>query len=147
VSVAARAALVHASCVAFDARAAVLIMGRSGRGKSSLALALVERGARLVADDRTLLWRVGDALFARAPASIAGLLEVRGLGLIGLPLLRLARLAVIVDADAPEPPRFPDPGRVEVQGIALPCLALSRSPSFPAALQRYLLRPMVGALQ
>jgi HPr kinase/phosphorylase len=145
VSAAAGATLVHASCIAFDTRSGVLITGRSGRGKSALALALVDRGARLVCDDRTLVWRVGRALFARAPAPIAGLLEVRGLGLIRLPMVRLARLSLIIDADAPEPPRFPDPCRRELLGIDLPCLAMSRSPSFPAALQRYVVQPMVGA--
>ncbi len=73
---------IHASCIAIGSRG-VLLLGPSGAGKSDLALRLIEEGAkegvRLVADDRTILFAANGALHARAPASIRGLLEVRGL--------------------------------------------------------------------
>jgi hypothetical protein len=63
----------------------VLIGGRSGAGKSDLALRLIDRGASLVSDDYTELRRVGGRVLARAPAEIAGKIEVRGLGILDLP--------------------------------------------------------------
>jgi HPr kinase/phosphorylase len=80
----AKAVIVHASCVAFGARG-VLLLGDSGAGKSDLALRLIHEGARLVADDRTVLTIKQKKLQAAAPSTIAGLIEVRGLGIIALP--------------------------------------------------------------
>jgi len=85
---------IHATCIRLGraglpfgapAAAGVLLIGKSGSGKSDLALRLIERGAELVADDRTDLFIEKNRLMARPPASIRGLLEVRGLGIITLP--------------------------------------------------------------
>ena len=65
----------HGSAVAFAGRG-VLILGGAGTGKSALALALIGRGAALVADDRVEIERRGGALIASAPAALAGLIEV-----------------------------------------------------------------------
>lgn len=73
--------IVHASAVQLDGRG-VLILGPSGCGKSGLALRLIALGAVLIADDRVILSRRDAALWAEAPASIAGLIEARGVGLI-----------------------------------------------------------------
>ena len=78
--------LLHATAVAIDGRA-VLLRGPSGSGKSDLALRLIDAGARLVADDQSELSRRGDVLMVRAPATIAGLIEVRGLGILRLDAL------------------------------------------------------------
>jgi HPr kinase/phosphorylase len=72
---------IHASCVALG-RHGVLLIGKSGAGKSDLALRLVDEGATLVADDRTILFTRRGLLHARAPDSIRGLLEIRGLGIV-----------------------------------------------------------------
>ena len=72
---------IHASCVAVGGRG-VLLLGKSGAGKSDLALRLIDQGAVLVADDRTILFVEKGALHACAPSSIKGLLEVRGLGIV-----------------------------------------------------------------
>ncbi|MCS6892498.1 MAG: serine/threonine protein kinase, partial [Rhodovarius sp.] len=69
----------HASCVALDG-AGLLLLGPAGAGKSSLALRLMERGWMLVADDQVLL-QAAPALLAAAPAELAGMIELRGLGL------------------------------------------------------------------
>src|SRR5580658_2542678 len=88
--------LVHATAVAIGGRA-VLLRGPSGSGKSDLALRLIDAGARLVADDRSELWRAGDAILVRSPATIAGLIEARGVGILTVDPLPTARLALIVD--------------------------------------------------
>ena len=71
----------HASTVALDGRA-VLISGPSGSGKSDLALRLIDRGFTLVSDDQTIVKRDGDRLLATAPPTIAGKIEIRGIGII-----------------------------------------------------------------
>jgi HPr kinase/phosphorylase len=96
----------HASCVARDG-AAVLLLGPSGAGKSDLALRLLGRGFALVADDQV---DVAGGL-ARAPAALAGLIEVRGLGIVRLPYLSDVQLFVVVvltdqNERLPRPERF-----------------------------------------
>jgi len=86
---------VHASCVAIAGRG-VLLTGKSGAGKSDLALRLIDDGARLVADDRTILFLVKGALYARAPESIKGLLEIRGIGIVACSSLPKVRIALVV---------------------------------------------------
>ncbi len=90
--------LVHASCVAWHGRG-VLLRGPSGAGKSALALRLIEAGALLVADDYVKLdsRRLSGRLMASPPPRLAGLIEVRGLGLIRLPHLRRIPLDLVVD--------------------------------------------------
>ncbi len=100
----------HATCVALG-RAAVLLRGPSGAGKSDLALRLIDAGARLVADDQVELAVEGGRLVARAPAAIAGKMEVRGVGIVPAPALTEAPVALIADlvpAGAAE--RLPEPG-------------------------------------
>ena len=90
-----RDANIHASCVAIGSQG-VLLLGPSGCGKSDLALRLIDGGAKLVSDDRTLLFLLEGALHAKAPASIKGLLEVRGLGIIQLPVRTNVEIALAV---------------------------------------------------
>ena len=99
--------LVHASAIAIDGRA-VLLRGPSGAGKSDLALRLIDGGARLVADDQVELRRAGERVLVTAPAAIAGLIEVRGVGIIRLQPVTEATLALLVDlVPLPELDRFP----------------------------------------
>lgn len=115
---------VHATCVAIGGRA-VLIGGRSGRGKSDLALRLIDRGARLVSDDYTLVQRSGGKLLGRAPAKIAGRIEVRGVGLLEMEAERDVPISLFVDLDR-DPERLP---RMEDQrsiaGTTLPTIGLA----------------------
>ena len=86
---------IHASCVALGNQG-VLLLGKSGAGKSDLALRLIDGGAALVADDRTILSTRGGALFARAPESIPGLLEIRGLGIVKLQVRTKVKVSLVV---------------------------------------------------
>ncbi len=96
---------IHASCAAIGARG-VLILGNSGQGKSDLLLRLMDEGAKLVADDRTELFAQKGRLMARAPQSIAGLIEVRGLGVVARPFRKKVALALAVRLGEPE--RMPE---------------------------------------
>jgi serine kinase of HPr protein (carbohydrate metabolism regulator) len=92
----------HVSSVAIDGRA-VLIEGESGSGKSDLALRLIDRGATLISDDYTLLQRAGRELIASPPDTIAGQIEVRGLGVLPMPHVGKVPVALLVRlTDAPE---------------------------------------------
>lgn len=88
----------HGTAVLIGA-AGVLIRGDSGSGKSQLALALITRGARLIADDQAIVSNCHDRLVVSAPAVTAGLLEVRGRGLVAVPFERWAVLRLVVDLE------------------------------------------------
>ena len=118
----------HGTCIACGARA-VLLRGPSGAGKSDLAFRLIREDAsgetRLVADDQVALHLEGEAVIARAPALLAGLLELRGLGLVAMPGAAQAPLALIADlVPREEVPRLPEPRFEEILGRRLPLLAL-----------------------
>ena len=124
--------LIHGTCVAFWAYAA-LLRGPSGSGKSDLAFRFLALPAEathapmLVADDQVFVEARGDSLFASAPPTIAGRLEVRGIGIIELPYVGHAELVLAVDLVAPQNvPRMP-PEPWEQTMIArnsVPCIAL-----------------------
>ena len=119
---------IHATCVALP-EGGVLLRGESGAGKSDLALRLIDGGARLVADDRTALTREGETLIARPPATIAGLIEARGVGILRLPPERLASqvaIALIVDLVAsPSVERLPEAAYETLLGVSLQRVALA----------------------
>jgi HPr kinase/phosphorylase len=117
---------------------ALLLTGPSGSGKSSLALDLISRGARLVADDGVWLRPDPDGPVVEAPRG-AGRIEVRGMGLIPAPHAPRARLVAVVDLSREEEERLPPERGVTMGGAALRLLHGSRSPSFAAALHVYLL--------
>lgn len=114
-----------------------LIEGPSGVGKSDLALRALDLGFRLVADDRVILWTCEGRLFGRAPAPLAGLLEVRGVDVAGEPALALCEVALLVEPGTPE--RLPDPDTADRLGFRLPRLVLAyEEASAPAKLGRAL---------
>jgi serine kinase of HPr protein (carbohydrate metabolism regulator) len=122
--------LLHASCVDI-AGIGVVLRGPSGCGKSDLALRLIDEGARLVADDRLLVERDGDRLLARAPEAIAGLIEVRGLGIVRVDHCPASALGLMVAlGDSRPTERLPGRATRRLLGIALPYLELDpRTPS------------------
>ena len=101
--------LVHGTCIEIKG-CAVLIRGPSGSGKSDLAYRLIEKGARLIADDQTILEPIKNVAIASCPASISGLIEVRGIGIIQVPLSPKAPLGLVIDLVArTDVPRLPAP--------------------------------------
>lgn len=115
---------IHASCAARDGRG-VLLLGRPGSGKSDLLLRLLDHGFALVADDRVDVY----AGQASPPPALAGLLEVRGLGILRLPFQAPVRLALAIELGAGE--RLPRPAR---HALDLPLMMVD--PALASAPQR-----------
>jgi serine kinase of HPr protein (carbohydrate metabolism regulator) len=125
--------LVHGTTVEI-AGSGVLIRGPSGAGKSDLALRLIDGGAGLVADDQTELSLQDGRLIARCPDTIAGLLEVRGVGLVRLAHRNFAPLGMVVDlVPAAEVERLPAPLMAVYFGVEVPLLRLSAFEASTAA--------------
>src|SRR2546423_11652656 len=119
-------ALVHATSVVLGAacapfggtvEGAALLLGESGAGKSDLALRLIAMGARLLSDDQTTLFIEAERLFAEAPSSLHGRMEIRGVGIIALAAADPAPivLAVMLDMEAGIP-RLPESLRYMLPG-------------------------------
>ncbi|HEY2047935.1 MAG TPA: HPr kinase/phosphorylase [Caulobacteraceae bacterium] len=135
---------VHAGLIALwrpDGWCGVLIEGPSGAGKSDLALRALEAGFRLVSDDRTCLFASSGRLFGRAPPAITGMIEARGLGVVGESALLVAEIRLLVrcihvreDID-----RMPEIGLQTREGVNVPALDLwPLEHSAPAKLRRAL---------
>lgn len=127
----------HASAVALRGRG-LLILGASGSGKSALALEMLSKGALLIADDRVVARRCGDAVRLSAPTAIRGMIEARGLGLLRAPVAEAVALAAVLDLDQPETERLPPERRIPVLGVEYPLLHNPASPYLSAALSQYL---------
>ncbi len=140
---------VHASAVLVGARA-VLIRGPSGSGKSKLARELIEgaRGngsgfARLVGDDRVHLETASGRLLVRPAQALAGLLEVRGVGVLRVDHEPVAVVGLVVDLNAADAERLPEPERqrIEIEGVVLPRLAVAAgAPALPTVLAHLISR-------
>lgn len=127
----------HASCVAVGGRG-LLILGPSGSGKSALALQLIALGASLVADDRCLLWRDGAVLRARAPDTLAGLIEARGLGILRADHLADVAVQLVVDLAETETQRLPPQRQITLLDVTCDLVLGSQAAHFPAAVMCYL---------
>ena len=149
---AAEAATIHASAVLVGNKA-VLIRGPAGSGKSQLVWDLLQAAAqgvlpfaRLVADDRTHVEHHSGRLLARPPPALAGMIEIRGLGIRRLDYEPLAAVALVVDLAAKDAARHPDreAGETVIGGISLLRLAIADGmPALPMVLA-FLQAPPTG---
>ena len=115
--------MLHATTVALNGRA-VILAGRSGSGKSDLALRLLDRGFLLVSDDQTLVRKSGDWLIASAPPTIKGKLEVRGIGIVEVDQADELPVCLCVELTS-EIERLPDEGRVRlILGAKIPLVSI-----------------------
>lgn len=128
-------AAIHASAVEIEGRG-LLILGPSGSGKSSLALALMGSGARLVADDRVILKVQGRRLLALCPEALAGRIEARGIGILRADPAGPVPLAQVVDLGQPETERLPPRRSITLSGLALPLVLGPNGPHLASALMQ-----------
>ncbi len=130
---AADAATIHASAVLVGPKAA-LIRGPAGSGKSRLAWDLLQSSlpfVRLVGDDRVHVQTHAGCLLVRPAAQLAGLIEIRGLGIRRLPHEGVAAVGLVVDLAAEDATRHPqEAGKTAIGGVLLPRLAVA--PGVPA---------------
>jgi len=120
--------------------AGVLLLGDSGAGKSDVTLRLIQGGAVLVSDDQTELYADDAGLMGRAPERLAGLLEIRGVGILQMARAENARIALCVVLEASPAPRLPEPAFYDLpqelalrDSIRIPLLQVdSRENSAPA---------------
>ena len=111
---------------------ALAIEGPPGSGKSSLALALIDRGAALIGDDGVTLTRKGDRLIARPPPNIKGKIEMRGVGLFDCPVAAPVPLALVLSIGVGGE-RLPETAPVRtILGLDVPCLPFYPDTMIPA---------------
>lgn len=141
-------ALIHGTCLSIGGEG-VLLLGQPGSGKSDLALRLIDgsgtglsgamRRALLVADDQVVIRKSGGRLIASPPPSLAGKMEIRGLGIAELPVAHDVSLRLAVRlTPAAEIERLPDlaQSRMEILGLTVPLVLLDpEKPSAPARLR------------
>jgi serine kinase of HPr protein (carbohydrate metabolism regulator) len=131
----------HATAVAISQKA-VLLAGPPGAGKSDVALRLIDAGATLVADDQTELSVEGGKLFAAPPPTIAGMMEVRHVGLLKMPFLPRAEVALYVELQPMDAAleRLPEDDAVEFLGCAVRRIRLHAFAASTPAKIRIILR-------
>ena len=98
----------------------VLIIGRSGSGKSSLAINLLALGAKLVADDQCEIVKNNNRFCVSKPASLPKSIEIRGIGLVSVPMVVKTSLDWVVDMDEAETERMPDLRFTKIDGYRVP---------------------------
>jgi len=128
---------VHGTSVVWKG-AALLLRGPSGSGKSDLALRLIEADGQLIADDQTALALQDGRLLASSPPPISGLLEIRGVGLVEVPVAPPTPLELVVDLVSPEAlSRMPEKEDCSYLGVALPRISIAPFEASAVAKLRY----------
>ena len=111
--------IIHATCVDING-SGVLIVGSSGSGKSSLAINLLALGSKLVADDQCELVKKNNRFSVSKPASLPNSIEIRGVGLVSVPMVVETSLDWVVNMDEAEKERMPDLRFTEIDGYKIP---------------------------
>lgn len=129
--------LFNVSCVALGGRA-ILIGGAPGSGKTSLALALIDRGAQLVGDDGVTMRVTDGKVIASLPSQTAGKIEIRNVGIIDLPATS-APLALVLELKD-DAPRYPlEEKRREILGVPVPLIEFRPGDAIQALRAQYAL--------
>ena len=113
--------IMHATCVDING-SGVLIVGRSGSGKSSLAINLIALGSTLVADDQCEIVKKNNKLCVFKPTSLPSSIEIRGIGLVSVPMVVETSLDWVVNMDEAEKERMPDLRFTEIDGYKIPTI-------------------------
>ncbi|MDC3003663.1 serine kinase [Paracoccaceae bacterium] len=111
--------IIHATCVDING-SGVLIVGSSGSGKSSLAINLLALGSKLVADDQCELVKKNNRFSVSKPASLPNSIEIRGIGLVSVPMVVETSLDWVVNMDEAEKERMPTPRFTEIGDFRIP---------------------------
>ncbi|MBO42395.1 MAG: hypothetical protein CMM28_01595 [Rhodospirillaceae bacterium] len=116
---------VHGTVIAIDGNG-LLLQGKSGSGKSDLALRFLEVGARLVADDQAILRVANGQVFAEAPPQLFGRLEIRGIGIVDVPVIpKVCVSMVVLLRPKNEIERLPESDSMEILGVTVPVIFIS----------------------
>lgn len=129
--------IVHATSVALDS-SAVLIRGGSGSGKSALGLHLLALGAKLVADDQTVLSQGEASITVSPPPTLPKGIEARGIGILAAPITHSADLRLVVDMDTSPQSRLPSLRFEDIFGVYIPLWAGRDTPSLAPAILLFL---------
>ncbi|MEL0106742.1 MAG: HPr kinase/phosphorylase [Rhodospirillales bacterium] len=133
-------AQIHGTCIAID-DAAIVLLGPPGCGKSDLALRLIDAGATLIADDRIDIKRAGNNLIVSPPVNIAGLIEVRGIGIVKTVHRESGVLTTAFELVPPEHiERMPQPLHWSMLGLSIPKFKLDPFASSAGAKIRIVVR-------
>lgn len=119
-----RTEILHASAVSLDG-CGVLIIGPSGSGKSALALEMMSRGAVLIADDSTCVTQSAGLLIASVPASIAGRIEARGIGILAAHTAPPSPISLVVDLAQKSRGRLPEPQSTDLLGVCINLISVA----------------------
>ena len=109
---------VHSTSVVIE-DAGVMITGKSGFGKSDLALRLIDSGATLISDDVTICEKIGDSIFLFPPNETKGLLEVREIGIMTVPYIENIKLSLLVELVETEIDRLPQKSFAKLLNIKI----------------------------
>jgi len=121
---------VHGSCVDFDGKA-ILAIGPSGSGKSSLALSLIALGATLVSDDQVILTADDKGITVSPPQVIAGKIEARHIGIVNCPFVDTSRLYLVVDLSTHPKQRMPDLSSMTIGSHIIEVISGKDVPNLP----------------
>lgn len=127
---------VHGTCVYFN-NTGVFLRGKSGCGKSDLALRLIDHGGVLIGDDQVVLTNENSVLIAKPVERLAGMLEVRGIGLCNFEHLEFCEISIVFDlCQDIVPERLPEQDQLStmIEGVNLPCYSLQ--PFHPSAIAK-----------